>query len=221
MTAAVLALLALGGVVATIGAMFASFGALERTVVLAVLALLTILLAALVRLLWRHARGQFGMAIELHPDAVVLRLPKDRSLVHRPGAVERRIDAQEIARVLSREEAFAAQWMAMLQRTYWLELRNDERILLFEERALQTNYASASLRTVAETIARHLGLALEPLPMVEGRGGLLGAWWTLAPADDAATISPRRRMLISRRIAITGAAAAIALTAVLLAMLLH
>ncbi|MEZ5652008.1 MAG: hypothetical protein R3E87_15840 [Burkholderiaceae bacterium] len=219
-TALLLAGLALGGVVAMIGTLFASFGAIAMAAVLSVLMGLSFLSAALARLCWRQARGQYGLRVELHSDALVLALPGDRSLVHAPAAVARRLVPGSIARVLSREEAFAAQLMAMLQRTYWLELVGGERILLFEDRALRTNYATPSLMPVAQAIAQHLGVPFESLPAVEGQGGLMGAWWTAKPGRDAPAIEPERRALIHRRIALTGVAAAIALAAVVLSMLL-
>ncbi len=218
-TAVLLALLATGGLVAMTGALFAASGPLQKSVMFLILCLLTVSLASLARLCWRQARGQFGLRIELHPHAIVLALPADRSLVHHPDAEQRRLDSVEITRVLTREEAFAAQWMAMLQRTYWLELAQGGWILLFEDRALQTDHPTRSLMPVAEAIAGHLVVPLEALPAVEGRGGVLGAWWTAAPAVDAPAIAPDRRAALIRRIALTGFASVIALAVVVLSML--
>lgn len=219
-TAAMLGLIALGGAVANVGALFAPFGTAQRFGVVLLLALLTIFFAALARVCWRQARGQFGFRIELEPAAIVLALPPGRSLVHRPEAVTRRVAASEVVRVLTREEAFAAQWLAMLQQTFWLELAGGERILLFEDRARGTRYATPGLMPIAEAIARHFDVPIETLPAVEGRGGVLGAWFANGPARDAPPLEPARRAALARRIAMTGIAVAIALGAVVLSMAL-
>lgn len=214
-----LLLLGVGASVGVLGALFSELDRLSLGVTFLVLASLAWLLFACAYLCWRQARGQWNGRIVCNAAGIEIDLPQDRSLVHRPVSVHRKVGWSGVAAIERRDEAFAAQVFAMFQRTYWLALRNGERILLFEDRAIDTPYATPTMGILAADIAAAGNIPLEELEPVEGKGGLLGAWKTRPPAPNGAEISASRLRALHRRVQWTNRAVTLTLVAVWLAIM--
>jgi hypothetical protein len=214
-TAVFLAAVSLGIVAA---ADFGSFA--TRSAAALPLALTVGLLVALARLMWRDARGRRRGELRLEGDRLVLDLPADRSLIHRPPACRESIPFAHLARVETRLEAYPAQGMANMQRTYRLVRLGAPPVFLFEERAVGTGLEEASLAPVALEIAERTGAPLKDLGLVQGKGGLLAAWFTEPPPWDAAALPPEGANRLWSLVARTGTLAAAGGALVLLVHLL-
>ncbi len=175
-------------------------------------------MAALTAYVWRDMRGKLGAQIILDQSGVTLRLPDGRSLIHDPPACRRTVPFGDIEAVETRLEAYGAQGAAIMQRAYRLTRKTGDPILLFEERALGTRFAEASMRPIAAEIAAQAAAPLNDLPMAQGRGGLLGVWFTAAPPWPTAPLPVARRSALWRRASLTGAFAGLALLAFLLSL---
>jgi hypothetical protein len=172
-----------------------------------------VFMLVLTRYVWRDCKGKWGLRVELEAYAAKFDLPSGRSLIHRPPTQHLTISYADIEAIEMRLEAYRSQGMAIMQRAYVLRRKSGELIFLFEERALATPFAvPMSSGIVAELVAK-AGVKLRDLGMVEGRGGLLGAWGTHAPEWAAPSLSPARQRQLWRRAAATGALAVVAATA--------
>lgn len=185
-----------------------------------VLLVLALYCAALGRLIWRNARGFWKGWMTADDAGVAFHLPRDRSLIHRPPALDGQYQWGAIERLESRLEGYKSQLMAMVQRTYWLVPRMGERLLLFEDRALATPYAILRGEKAFEKLAALGKVPVVEAEMVEGRGGLMGAWFTTAPGKNAVALDETGREKIWRRTIATGKLAGLSATIVLAAMVL-
>jgi hypothetical protein len=174
--------------------------------------------AALARLIWRNARGFWKGWMTADGEGVAFHLPRDRSLMHRPPAADGQYRWSAIERLESRLEAYRSQLMAQVQRTYWLVPQAGERLLLFEDRALGTPYAIQRGEAAFQRLAAIGAVPVVETEMVEGKGGLLGAWFTAPPGKNAPGLDETGKERIWRRTVATGKVAGVAATIVLAAM---
>jgi hypothetical protein len=183
---------------------------------------LTLVLAAfmagLTDYLVKDLRGKWGLRVAMEADALVLDLPIGRSLIHRPAAQHLRIPYSDIEAIETRLEAYATFGMAMLQRAYVLHRNNGQLIFLFEDRAIETRFASTMFTKLAADIAARAGVPLRDHGMAEGRGGFLAVWGTQAPDWAAPDMPVARQIRMRRRAAITGT---LAIVVVVLALILR
>jgi len=149
-------------------------------------------MSALTSYVWRDLKGKWGLQVVLGTDNVMLDLPANRSLIHRPPAQHLTIPYTDVAAIDARFEAYGTLGMEMMQRAYVLHRKGGELIFLFEERALATTMESSIFADVVADLAARAGVKLRELGTVEGTGGLLGVWGTHAP-DWAAPALPRER----------------------------
>ncbi len=184
--------------------------------VIAALGLLVFIgvMGALARLVWRDMRGKMAMSITLTDAGLTLRLPPGRSLIHDPPRVAETIAWGDVRAVETRLEMYGAQGMAMMNRVYRLTRRHGEPLFLFEERGLESNLQTASMRAIAEEIASRAGSNVRELGTFEGRGGFLGAWFSAPPGWSAAAVSRTRREVLRRRMAFTASGLSLAMVLV-------
>jgi hypothetical protein len=184
------------------------------------LGVLTLALAAfmagLTDYLVKDLRGKWGLRVAMEADALVLDLPVGRSLVHRPAAQHLKIPYGDVEAVESRLEAYGTLGMTALQRAYGLRRKSGQLIFLFEDRAIETRFHSATFTKLAADIAARAGVPLRDLGMAEGRGGFLGVWGTQAPDWAAPQMPIARQIRMRRRAAITGT---LAIVVVVLALI--
>lgn len=171
-------------------------------------------MAALTVYVWRDMRGKLGGLIVLDRSSLTLRLPGGRSLIHNPPRCRETVSFSDVEAVETRLEAYGAQGMGMMQRAYCLKRRSGPPIFLFEERALGTRLTDRSLHEVAAEIASRTGVPLDDLGMVQGRGGILGAWFTKAPDWSAASLLAAKQSRLWWRVALTGVLASIAIAVI-------
>ena len=150
----------------------------------------------------------------LDGSSMTLRLPGGRSLIHNPPRCRETVPFSDVEAVETRLEAYGAQGMGMMQRAYRLRRRNGPPIFLFEERALSTRLADHSLHEVATEIASRTGMPLDDLGMVQGQGGILGAWFTKAPDWSATSLPAAKQSRLWWRVTLTGVLASIAVAAI-------
>lgn len=167
-------------------------------------------MTALTWLLWRDMRGKRAQSIRLSSTGLALRLPAGRSLIHNPPGCHETILWSDVVAIETRQEAYVSQGLTNLQRVYRLIRRSGEPIFLFEERGLETTIASPPMDALANEIARRAKLKVTDRGMVQGRGGILGAWLASPPDWSAQPLPAPRRAALHRSVAFT----ATALTAV-------
>ncbi|MEN7536990.1 hypothetical protein [Aurantiacibacter flavus] len=218
--AVILAGLALGLGFSAAVTPFAAMSVIARIATFVVLFALFLLCAGLAQYVWRNARGFWKGWVAADAEGIAYHLPRDRSLVHRPPAAEGRYAWATVDRLETRLEGYRSQLMAMVQRTYWLVPREGTKLLLFEDRALDTPYAIRRGEDAFAKLAQIGAVPMVEAAMVEGRGGLLGAWFTAPPADDAPALGPDGERSLWRRAGMTGRLAGLALLVVLVAMAL-
>ena len=150
----------------------------------------------------RAAIGSGRFAIAISDMGIDLRLPRMRSLIHRPPRFEGRIAWSALAGMTTRLEAYRSQGLGVVQRTWWLRKNDGSTILLFSELAsgADQGLAELAMTPLAREISTRGALAIIELPMAEGKGGLLGAWFTRPPAMDAAPIGQAGRQRVARAI---------------------
>jgi hypothetical protein len=151
-------------------------------------------------------------------DGVRLDLPFGRSLIHRPREQHLKVPYADIEAIETRLEAYRTFGMAMMQRPYVLRRKTGELIFLFEDRALATECESSVFPKLAADIAARAHAPLRDLGMVEGRGGALGIWGTLAPDWAAPSLPLALQLRLWRHAAATGS---FAFTAVILAIMIR
>ena len=95
--------------------------------------LMACFMAALSAYVGRDLRARWGLHVVLEPDALVLDLPKNRSLIHHPPALHARIPYSDIEAIETRQEVYVSQFMGMMQCPYVLHRKNGELIFLFED----------------------------------------------------------------------------------------
>jgi hypothetical protein len=175
-------------------------------------------MAGLTDYLARDLRGKWGLCVAMEADVLVLDLPVGRSLIHRPAAQHLKIPYGDIEAIETRLEAYATFGMAMLQRPYVLHRKDGQLIFLFEDRAIETRFASSTFAKLAADIAARADVPLRDHGMAEGRGGLLAVWGARAPDWTAPDMPIARQVRMRRRAAITGT---LAIVVVLLAVLVR
>jgi hypothetical protein len=164
----------------------------------------------LVLYVWRDMLGKRPWRIDIEPDGVTLDLPANRSLIHRPPACKTTVPVSDIAAIETRLEVYKGFGGSMMQRPYRLLRKDGEGIFLFEERALDTRMATASLRPVAEDIASRTGAPFKDLGMASANSGLLGVWFVRAPDWNAAALPPEEAARLERGVRVTGILALLA-----------
>jgi len=219
--AGLLAIVALAAAVGVIGAVFAVMDMLSRIVTAFVLAAIAFACAALAQYVWRNARGFWQGWVAADEHGIAFSLPRDRSLVHRPAAIDGRLAWDAIARLETRLEAYRSQLMAMIQQTYWLVPNAGGRILLFEDRALNTPYAIRRGQAAFGKIAALGKVEIVEEQMVSGGGGLLGAWFTMAPTQAAANLNEQQKRTVWQRAGMTGRLGGMAVFVVLAAIVMQ
>ena len=163
-------------------------------------------MSALSRLLWRDMRGKRAHVIRLSTTGVSLNLPAGRSLIHNPPGCRETVAWSDVTAIETRQEAYVSQGMTNLQRVYRLIRRDGEPIFLFEERGLDTTIASPPMDALANEIARRATLTITDRGMVQGRGGILGAWLASPPDWSAQPLAAPRRAALHRSVAFTATA---------------
>lgn len=152
------------------------------------------------------------IGIRLSTTGLALHLPAGRSLIHNPPGCHETVPWTDIAAIETRLEAYVSQGLTNLQRVYRLIRRSGDPIFLFEERGLETAIASPPMDALANEIARRAKLKVTDRGMVQGRGGILGAWLASPPSWSAQPLPATHRAALHRSVAFT----ATALTAVVL-----
>ena len=164
----------------------------------------------LVLYVWRDMRGKRPWRIDIEPDGVSLDLPADRSLIHRPPACKTTVPVADISAIETRLEVYKGFGGSIMQRPYRLVRKDGDAIFLFEERALDTRMATASLRPVAADIASRTGAPFRDLGMASASSGILGVWFVRAPDWNAAALPPEEAARLERGVRLTGLLALIA-----------
>jgi hypothetical protein len=163
------------------------------------------LMAALAAYCARDLRGKWGLRVAFDDAAVILDLPRGRSLLHDPPTQQSRISFTDIAAIETRLEAYtSAGRLAMLQRPYVLRRTNGDMIFLFEDSAVGTRFESRTFARVADEIAARAGAKVRDLGMNEGGGGVLGVWGTEAADWAAPALSAARQAQLWRTVSFTG-----------------
>lgn len=183
----------------------------------AVLAALGIFMAGLCGYVLRDLRGRWGLRAALFDDHMVLDLPADRSLIHRPSAQHLTIPYSDVAAVETRLEAYPSLGMASMQRAYVLSLKQGHRIFLFEDRAIGTPMEWNMYSAIADAIVERSGVPLRELGMVQGGGGFLAVWGTSTPDWAAPSLPLAQQIRIWRHVALTGS---LATSTVIIALLI-
>ena len=174
-----------------------------RLAVAGMMIALVLFLGLMTQYVWRDAKGKWGGRITLDAASLRLDLPAGRSLIHKPAACHRTLSMADISSIETRVEGYGAQGMAMLQRPYRLLCRDGSSIFLFEQRALATRMADTPLRMVAQEIATAAAVSVVELPIAQGRGGVLGVWFTQAPTWDASRLTPVAEKRLMGRVRLT------------------
>jgi hypothetical protein len=167
------------------------------------LAALGVFIAGLLGYVVRDLRGRWGLRVLLYDDHVTLELPAGRSLVHRPARQQLAIPYDAIEAVETRLEAYPFLGLANMQRPFVLHLKNDERIFLFEDRALGTALEQPIFAPMAQAIVDRAHVPLRDLGMVEGQGGVLCVWGTHAPEWAAPSLPMAQQLRLWRHAAAT------------------
>jgi hypothetical protein len=184
------------------------------------IALMLLVMGAIGQLVWRDMRGKLGASITLSDAGMTLRLPPGRSLIHAPPSCRMTIPWSNVKCIETRREVYGAQGMAMMNRVYRLRLNDGGSIFLFEQRGLRSNVVTASMQEIAEEMATRAGGHVRNVGNFEGRGGLLGAWFSSPPEWTAAPVSGTRWETMQRRVTFTAWVGAAALVVTWLAHML-
>lgn len=164
-------------------------------------------MVVLVRYVSRDAGTKLRWRVVVDDEGVDLVLPAARSLIHRLDSVAERVPFDAIEVVEGRLEAYPSLGIVTMQRCYALRLRSGRRIVLGEDRALGTGFASSLLIRTVEQILRRGQIAAHDLGMVEGRGGILGVLFASTPPWDTPSLDPERQAQLWRAARMTGALA--------------
>src|SRR3977135_589733 len=93
--------------------------------------------------------------------------------------------------------------MEMMQRAYVLFRKQEDRIFLFEDRALETPFETSMVSNIAAEIVARSHVPLRDFGMVEGHGGLLAVWGTHALDWTAPSLPLAQQLRIWRHVAVT------------------
>jgi hypothetical protein len=216
----IVALLCFGGALGmSIVALFA-LGPEEQLPVGIIVGLCALVMVALGFYVWRDMQGKRGGRIILTDRGIELDLKRNRSLAHRSPPFKGEIIWRDIVSLDHRLEAYGAQGLAMMQRSYWLVPRSGAPILLFEDRGIDSPQETEPMTPVFEEIAKRGRIGMVELGMARGRGGIMGAWFAKAPAHDAQIMSPQDQAKLWNRVWLTGSIASLAIFVVWLGSLL-
>jgi hypothetical protein len=163
-------------------------------------------MGALTGYVWRDLAGKWNLRVMLERDAVILHLPANRSLIHRPQAQHLVIPYGDIAAIETRLEAYRSFGFALLQRPYVLLRRGGELIFLLEDRALATGMRSTMAAEMVTALAARAHCPVRDLGMVEGKGGVLAVWGTHPPDRSTPSLPLAQQMRLWGRAAATGMA---------------
>ncbi len=166
-----------------------------------------VIMLVLFRYVLRDTRGKSGWRITISADALDLDLPRGRSLIHRLEPVHARLLLDDIEMVETRLEAYPSFGAVAVHRSYALKLKKGELIILGEDRAQNTGYASSKLAEAIDKIVRHGKFGAHQLGMVEGRGGIFMVLFASAPPWDTPSLSVERQEVLWRAAGITGSLA--------------
>lgn len=158
----------------------------------------------LVAYLWRDTRAKWMFRVEFGAHGMTLRLPANRSLVHRPPAFEGVIAYADIVAIQTRLEAYRSIGMAAMQQVFAIKLRNGALVLLGEDRAQGTGLAESGMGRLGETLAARAGIAITDLGMVEGKGGALMVAGAVPDPWDAPSLGQDAQARLWRRVVLTG-----------------
>jgi hypothetical protein len=214
-----MALLCLGGAVAFVAVIPLVEPPQDRPAIALTVGILALFLLALAAYLRRDAIGKRGGTIILTATGIELDMPAHRSLAHRPPAFHGSFFWTGIASFDHRLEAYGAQGLGMVQRSYWLVPRTGAPLLLFEDRGIASSVATPSMMPLFREMARAGGMKVVERGMARGRGGLLGAWFARGPALDAPTMPAQAQTRLWFRVWLTGALGGLALLAMVLGAL--
>jgi hypothetical protein len=213
-----LGVMIIGGVTVLMAAAAVALLVLQQWALAALTLVLAAFMAGLTDYVVKDLRGKWGLRVAMEADALVLDLPVGRSLIHRPTAQHLRIPYADIEAIESRLEAYLTFAMAILQRAYVLHRKDGQLIFLFEDRAIETRFASSMFTKLAADMAARAGVPLRDHGMAEGRGGFLAVWGTQAPDWAAPDMPIARQIRMRRRAAITGT---LAIVVVVLAFIIR
>lgn len=177
--------------------------------------------AGLTWYVWRDFKGKWGLGVVLDRDAVTLDLPATRSLIHRLPAQRLTIPYNDIAEIETRLEGYRSLGMMQMQRAYALRRRSGDLIFLFEDRALATPLATSLFADIATQLGARAGVPMRDLGMVQGGGGFLGVWGTLAPDWSAPSLLLDRQSRLWRHAAATGVVGAAIIAVIILVFALR
>ena len=155
-------------------------------------------IGALTGLLWRDMRGKRAASIALTPQGMLLDLRAGRSATNITTAIRELIPYTDVRTIEMRLEAYPSQGMAKMQRTFRLTRHAGRPVFLFEERGL--GLFDESMTPLAEEMALRADIRITDLGMVEGKGGLLSAWFITVPDWSAPAVTPARAEMLWRRV---------------------
>lgn len=167
-------------------------GSLTSAVIGVVTLAIAVPLGQMAYLTCRLVSGVGPAEIGLGGDAVRLKLPGWRSLIHRPAGFTGTIPYADIVAVETRLESYSGQ----IERTSRLCLRDGGYVFLFDEGYAGTRQWSRSFQPLVEGIAEAAGVPLRDLGMAEGRARPLMAWMAKPLAWDAEAVSPARERIL-------------------------
>lgn len=152
----------------------------------------------------RDASARRHWCITVEPEELVLDLPRQRSIICPLKSVHARLPFDRIEAIEARFEAYRSFGMVNMQRSYALKLRDDDVIVLGEDRARGTGMSTDILADAADLIARRGGLEIRDLGMAKGRGGVLSLLFSAPPRRDAPTLSDVEQSALWRGAQMTG-----------------
>ena len=148
-------------------------------------------IGSLIPLLWRDMRGKMGASIILTNAGMRLDLGAGRSATNRTSPVHELIAYTDMEAIEMRIEAYPAQRMAKMNRTFRLTRRNGPAVFLFEERGLGM-FEDGIMAPLTREIAERAQISLKELGIVEGGGGLFAAWFVRVPDWTAPAVTAAR-----------------------------
>lgn len=157
------------------------------------LGLVAVMTAGLCLYVLRDARAKNGWRVAFGAEEVALTLPPGRLLGGRAPAVAERARYADMAAVLTRYVAYPGASMTAIHLLYGLRMRDGRVVILGEDRALNTNFASRFMARVAAELAARAELAVEDRGMIEASGGLRALFAPAPLAFDTPALAPERQ----------------------------
>jgi uncharacterized membrane protein len=149
--------------------------------VFAIVGLCALFMFGLGRYVGGDAWGKWRWRIDIDGETVKLRLPSGRSISHKLRPVRRTLARADIEAIEHRIEFYTTVRLANMQRCFALRLRGGERIILGEDRALNSGFGSHFFEDSTQALAENLGIMFEEQPTVCDSGGILAVWFVRAP----------------------------------------